>query len=99
MNILLPQPSERIRYRRLNPCLKYEPPNLDKVAAMKGLKIDAGEIMMNDQKISDVAHQLIASSFYFENSGRTLVLSNGFTRYQGSSLSEYQREFYITNIT
>ena len=83
MNILLPAEAHHNRYRRLNPYLKYDPPALDDVSAMKSFQDDVWDLMMNDAQIPEVARQLIASSFYYENSGRMKTLSNGYTQHQG----------------
>lgn len=83
MNILMPPESHRHRYRRLNPCLEHDPPALDAVPAMKSFQCDVRELMMNDSQIPEVARQLVASSFYYENIGRMKILSNGYTQYQG----------------
>lgn len=73
MSILQPPLIHRPRYVRLNPKLDEEPPRLDEVHRMENIKGIVRGKWRDDHEIQKVAHQLIASSFYFEKS--TLVES------------------------
>lgn len=66
ISVLQPPPIYRQRYVRLNPQLSEEPPRLDEVHRMIPLQKLVRERWRDDQKIRQVAVQLIASSFYFE---------------------------------
>ena len=58
------------RFQRIDPYLGYEPPRLDDKAKMKQLKETVGQRLDSDRaygrKVRNVAHRLVASSFYFE---------------------------------
>lgn len=67
----------RSRYVRLNPKLDVDPPPLDSVDQMGKIRAITRSIMMKDQKIRDVALQLIATSFYFEKMQQPQSLESG----------------------
>lgn len=68
MSILQPPLTYQSRYVRLNPKLDGEPPRLDEVHRMEDFKGIVRGKWHDNQQIRKVAHQLIASSFYFEKS-------------------------------
>lgn len=68
MSILQPKSIDQPRYVRLNPKLDEEPPRMDEVHRMEDIKGVVRERWRCSQEIRKVAHQLIASSFYFEKS-------------------------------
>lgn len=61
--------SERFRYRRLNLFFNYERPELDDVAKMKSLQDNARDLLQDSTEVVHVAHQLVATSFYFDKMG------------------------------
>lgn len=63
---LSPSQEQRCRYRRLNVELEEAPPKLDDVDSIDELQTAARKQWSRDSRISDVAQDLIASSFYFE---------------------------------
>ena len=65
------------RYVRLNPDLLEDPPALDQVDKMKYIQDIVRRKMRGDERIGQVALQLIATSFYFEKTGQIDALSDG----------------------
>ena len=68
------------RYHRLNVTLPYEdgPPNLDDVKAIHNLKLDVRKAMSTKMdQVREIANQLIASCFFFEQSTPWSRLENG----------------------
>jgi len=63
---LSPSQEQKRRYRRLNVELEEAPPKLDDVDSIDELQNTARKQWSRDPRISDVAQDLIASSFYFE---------------------------------
>ncbi len=81
------------RFRRLNPRLDYDPPQLDDVRAMANLQETVREFFQSESRyIYDIAHQLVASCFYFEGIGSVELLSSGRYLYKGDS-----RAFFALN--
>jgi len=74
------------RYQRINPKLGYKPPRLDDKAQLVNLHHTVRTNLKTEQhyrkKISRVAHQLVASSFYFEKA-KTSKSENGYKSCQG----------------
>lgn len=68
MSILQPPLIYRPKYVRLNPKLDEEPPRLDEVHRMEEIKGIVRKKWLEGEEIRNVAHQLVASSFYFEKS-------------------------------
>lgn len=54
----------RWRYKRMNIDLD-KPPALDEVAAIKDLEAKAKAALIQDPKVKEIAHRLVASLFYF----------------------------------
>lgn len=72
IDVLNPQSADEDRYVRLNPQLSGDPPALDEVYSIEGLQAEVRQLMRaKGDTIKRVARQLIATSFYFEISGRT----------------------------
>lgn len=86
MSILQPPQIHRPRYVRLNPKLDEEPPRLDEVHRMEDIKGLVREKWRDDQKIRQIAHQLIASSFYFEKSAHMESTADQVFRCRGKYL-------------
>lgn len=66
IDILEPYSDSRRRYIRLNPDLRYKVPSLDEVDQLDNLRKVVAREMQANTKIQEVAHRLIASSFFFE---------------------------------
>jgi hypothetical protein len=77
IEVLNPASHHRQRYVRLNPKLTEDPPALDEVDKMKHIQDIVRAQMMKDDRIRQVALQLIATSFYFEKAGQLEPLPNG----------------------
>jgi predicted acylesterase/phospholipase RssA len=75
------------RYQRINPKLGYKPPRLDDKAQLQNLHQTVRARLRDEEhyrkKISRVAHQLVASSFYFEKS-KISKTDGGYRCCQGS---------------
>jgi hypothetical protein len=74
------------RYQRINPKLGYKPPRLDDKAELATMNRTVREKLRREQhyrkKVSRVAHQLVASSFYFEKANISKD-ENGYRSCQG----------------
>ncbi len=68
ISILQPPPEHMTRYVRLNPQLREDPPNLDDVDQIQRIKSTVRTQMATNGQIQRLAHQLVASCFYFEKS-------------------------------
>jgi hypothetical protein len=66
LDILEPYSGYRRRYIRLNPDLRFKVPSLDEVDRLNDLRSAVGKEMQNNTKIKEIAHRLIASTFFFE---------------------------------
>jgi hypothetical protein len=66
LDILEPYSGNRRRYVRLNPDLRFKVPSMDEVDQLNNLRSSAAKEMQNNIKIREVAHRLIASTFFFE---------------------------------
>jgi hypothetical protein len=58
---------ERSRYIRINPDIRQEPPKLDAVNQIAQLENATKRALQRDRLIEDVAHRLVASTFYFRS--------------------------------
>lgn len=88
IEVLNPPSQHRHRYVRLNPkLLEYDPPALDDVEKMLGLQSLTRTMMQKDARIERVAHQLIATSFYFERTGPLEVLEGEEFEIKGANYS------------
>lgn len=60
----------RDRYQRINPTIRLKIPALDEVSKLSELQDTVRQKLSKDQstvsKIKEIAHRLIASTFYFE---------------------------------
>lgn len=68
------------RYIRLNVDLGRTPPKLDEKLQMKTLQNLADQCLQTDEgrlRVQEIAHRLIASSFYLERSGISMQDGNG----------------------
>jgi hypothetical protein len=54
------------RYIRINPDLKFPVPKLDEVKELSKLQNAAATAMKHHTKVREVAHRLVASTFFFE---------------------------------
>jgi len=77
IEVLHPSSRDEHRYVRLNPDLPEDPPALDQVHMMRSLQETVRRQMQKDQRIGEVALQLISTSFYFEKSGQIDALPDG----------------------
>lgn len=77
IEVLNPSSRDEHRYVRLNPDLPEDPPALDQVHMMRSLQDTVRKQMQKDNRIGDVALQLISTSFYFEKSGQIDALADG----------------------
>lgn len=77
LEILNPASPHRCRYVRLNPRLTEDPPPLDDVDRMLDIQGTVRASMLNDDRVRQVAMQLIATSFYFEKTGQQETLAEG----------------------
>lgn len=68
---------DEFRYQRLNVHLPDDPPKLDDVGALGELRDNARESMKFDRRLKQVAHHLIATSFFFEETGNRKSLDDG----------------------
>lgn len=67
MDISRSEPGSKARYRRLNPALAHQPPRLDEVEKLRDLQQEVHKIMHKQRRnTKEVAHQLVASSFFFD---------------------------------
>ena len=67
-------------YVRINPDIGREPPSLDEVGEMESLQAETRNILQQPQsheKLERVAHILIASSFYYEQTSDPRVDAHG----------------------
>ena len=62
---------------RINPDLGYDPPSLDDVSSISTLQTTTKGLMVNNPLVTEVACTLIASSFYFERTSRSLTQDSG----------------------
>ena len=85
MEVLNPPNHHRHRYVRLNPKLTEDPPPLDQVDQMIRLQGIVRQQTMNDERIKELAIQLIATSFYFEKIGQMQEASGGGYEIKGRS--------------
>lgn len=83
MSILQPPLVYRSRYVRLNPKLDEEPPRLDEVHRMEDIKGIVRKKWLESQEIRKVAHQLVASSFYFEKHAPMESTADQIFRFRG----------------
>ena len=74
---------ERFRYRRLNLVFNCERPELDDVVKMKSLQNDARDLLRDSSEVVRVAHQLVATSFYFDKLGKEIGTNSGTTILRG----------------
>lgn len=71
MDITRAKQNVMTRYRRLNPILMDQPPRMDEIEKLGDLQQEVRKEMRKQQKdIRLAAHQLVASSFFFEKSTR-----------------------------
>lgn len=59
----------KMRYKRINPSIRKDPPNLDDVEFIPGLRRQIHSIVRHGdlkKQIGEIARQLVASSFYIE---------------------------------
>ncbi|KAH0545442.1 hypothetical protein FGG08_000443 [Glutinoglossum americanum] len=75
---------DKKRFVRLNAELDFDPPKLDEVGKMKELQNYVRRQMESDGRITDLAHKLIATCFYFERYGDVKNLDDGTFSCQGS---------------
>jgi hypothetical protein len=66
LDVLEPYSGYRRRYIRLNPDLRFKVPGLDEIDRLNDLRNAVGREMQNNIKIKEIAHRLIASTFFFE---------------------------------
>jgi hypothetical protein len=71
------------RYVRLNPDLFEDPPTLDQVDKIEYIRNIVRRKMRVDERIGQVALQLVATSFYFETTGQIEALPDGGFECQG----------------
>ena len=76
---LSPSQEQRRRYRRLNVRLEEAPPKFDDVDNIDNLQDATRRQWNRDPQISDVAQDLIASSFYFEKAKVVMEEDESFT--------------------
>jgi hypothetical protein len=77
IEVLNPPSRDKNRYVRLNPDLSEDPPALDQVAKMKSLQETVRKQIQEDERIRNIADQLISTSFYFEKSSEMEALLDG----------------------
>ncbi len=83
MSVLQPVSSQRYRYIRLNPQLEEDPPRMDEVNRMLYFQNIVRGRLSSDDRIQRVAHQLIASSFYFEKTQAVEAVDDGSVNCKG----------------
>lgn len=83
MNVLHPPPNQKARYVRINPQLRENPPGLDEVERLPYLQEAVREMSSADVSVQNVAHRLIASSFYFEKSRDVELALDGSVNIKG----------------
>lgn len=67
LDISRSEPDAKSRYRRLNPVLAHQPPRLDEVEKLRDLQQEVHKKMHKQRgHTKEVAHQLVASSFFFD---------------------------------
>jgi len=66
LDVLGPYSGDRRRFIRLNPDLRFKVPKLDEVAQLNNLRQATIKEMQSNMKIKEIAHRLIASTFFFE---------------------------------
>jgi hypothetical protein len=66
LDILEPYSGSRRRYIRLNPDLRFKVPSLDEVDRLNDLRTAVAKEMQQNARIKEVAHRLVASTFFFE---------------------------------
>jgi hypothetical protein len=73
----------------LNPDLGYDPPELDDIRAMPLLMTNVANILNGDmlELVKQVARELVASSFYFEQSSYLWEQAKGHFKCEGVYLS------------
>ena len=87
MSVLQPPRHYRRRYVRINPALNENPPSLDDVDRMQYIKELVRGQIMRDDRIQEVALQLVATCFYFEKYTTVEVLSDNTYQCKGPELS------------
>lgn len=81
---ILDPPSEHMtRFVRLNPQLREDPPNLDDVDQIQQIKRTVRTQMATNGQIQRLAHQLVASCFYFEKSAAAELQPDNFYECRG----------------
>ena len=81
------------KFVRFNPKLEREV-RLDDVASMNELRMITREQLTNDKRIMEVAHRLIASSFYFEKTGAPQRLDSNYVQFHGECILIHLGPFY-----
>ncbi|KAI1119643.1 hypothetical protein F5Y14DRAFT_396046 [Nemania sp. NC0429] len=83
----------RNRYIRINPPLNIDTPKFDDVKRLDGLEREADEVIYQDHvRIKEIAHRLLASSFFFEkNINSVRQISNGGYKCSGSICCRFQQ--------
>jgi hypothetical protein len=79
---------QRHRFRRLNPDIGYGPPELDNVRGMSLLVSRTSKVLDDAllEPIKQVARELVASCFYFEQSSYAWVEGEGIFKCRGKSI-------------
>lgn len=81
---------QRQRFRRLNPDIGYGPPSLDDVRGMPLLMNTTSRVLDDAllEPIKQVTRELVASSFYFEQSSYTWSEAEGVFKCKGKSFRD-----------
>jgi hypothetical protein len=72
-----PYSNDRRRYIRLNPDLGFKVPKLDALDQLHDIQQAAHDQLKNNARIKEVAHRLVASTFFFEKIDATTREADG----------------------
>ena len=92
MSVLQPLSNYRDRYIRINPPLSEDPPNLDDVDCMQCLQELVRGQLRRDDRIHQVALQLVATCFYFEKMAPVEKLSENTYQCKGPTPTHCNRK-------
>lgn len=93
LDVLEPYSNQRRRYIRLNPDLRFKVPSLDEVDRLGDLRNSVAREMQHNTKLKEIAHRLIASTFFFEKVDSSTKENKDRFECKGGCYKDYLFEF------